>query len=61
VKGSGPTRITLQFRTFEIRSVAVNRPVSTGRKAKGVFFEDAIGIEFVTIQLSSCGLTHGPK
>ena len=26
----------MQFRTFEIRSVAVNRPVSTGRRAKGV-------------------------
>ena len=58
VKGSGPTRITLQFRTFEIRSVAVNKPVNTGKKAKAVFFEDAIGIEFVTIQLSSCGLTR---
>src|SRR5580704_5517788 len=58
VKGSGPTRITLQFRTFEIRRVAVNKPVNTGRKAKAVFFEDAIGIAFVTIQLSSCGLTR---
>jgi hypothetical protein len=49
VKGSGPTRITLQFRTFEIRSVAVNRPVNTGRKAKAVFFEAARDMEFVTI------------
>jgi hypothetical protein len=48
----------LQFRTFEIRRVAVNKPVNTGRKAKAVFFEDAIGIAFVIIQLSSCGLTR---
>jgi hypothetical protein len=27
VKGSGPTRITLQFRTFEINRVAVNKPL----------------------------------
>jgi hypothetical protein len=58
VNGSGPTLITLQFRTFEIRSVAVNKLVSTGKKAKAVFVEDAIGIVFVTIQLSSCGLTR---
>jgi len=58
VKGSGPTRITLQFRTFEISSVAVNRPVNTGREAKDVVFEDAMGREFVTIQsiLTSWGL-----
>jgi hypothetical protein len=49
-KGSGPTRITLQFKTFEISSVAVNKPVKTGKNVKAVFFEDEIGIEFVTIQ-----------
>src|SRR5580700_8980527 len=53
VKGSVPTRMILQFITFEISSVAVNKPVSTGKKAKAVFFEDEIGVEFVTIQLSS--------
>jgi hypothetical protein len=51
VKGSRPTRIALQFRTFEINSVAVNKPVNTGKKAKAVFFEDAIGIGLVTIQV----------
>jgi hypothetical protein len=50
--------MTLQFRTFEISRVAVNKPVNTGRKEKAVLFKDAVGIEFVTIQLSSCGLTR---
>ena len=53
VKGRGPTRIILQFSTFEMGSVAVNKPLNTGTKASAVFFEDAIGMEFVTIQLSS--------
>jgi hypothetical protein len=43
----------LQFKTFEISSVAVNKPVNTGRKAKAVFFDVASDMEFVTIQLSS--------
>src|SRR5580658_9253450 len=51
VKGSGPTRIILQFRTFEMSSVAVNKPVNTGRKANAIFFEEAMGMEFVIIQL----------
>jgi hypothetical protein len=41
--------MTLQFRTFEISSVAVNKPVNTGRKEKAVFLEAARGTEFVTI------------
>jgi hypothetical protein len=49
VKGSGPTRMTLQLSTFEISSVAVNKPVNTGRKEKAVFFEAASGTKFVAI------------
>jgi hypothetical protein len=49
VIGTGPTRINLQFRTFVISSVAVNKPVNTGKKAKDVFFEDARTTEFATI------------
>jgi hypothetical protein len=43
----------LQFKTFEISSVAVNKPVDTGRKAKAVFLDVASDMEFVSIQLSS--------
>jgi hypothetical protein len=49
VIGNGPTRITLQLRTFEISSVAVNKPVNTGKNAKEVFLEDARTVEFATI------------
>jgi hypothetical protein len=42
--GSWPTRMILQFRTFDIRSVAVKKPVRTGKYVKEVRREDSRSI-----------------
>jgi hypothetical protein len=55
VNGREPMRMTLQFRTFEIRSVAVNKPVNTGKKAKDAFVGDATTTEFVAMAITLAG------